>query len=226
MSIEEIIDKYFKEENGFGSYKNIAIELFKQTIAILNEFNVDYFLISGTLLGHIRHQGLIPWDDDIDLLVDSRIINHLPKIYEKYKTLSFLCKHKITKVCFSNQGKEIQGNPHNWKDHILNRGGRYNWPFVDLFPYEIQKNEIRFFNKKWDLDQFFPAQKVMFLDINCCIPKNSDYFLRENYGPDYMIKLKSSWYSHKTEKSLVCQTINYEELMNRNKNIETNTSGS
>lgn len=128
-----------KNEEGFGQYKNVAIELLKKTISILNEFDINHCLISGTLLGYVRHDDFIPWDDDIDLLVDETLIDKLDLISEKYPEINLFkgTKYDSTKICFSD-GMEIPENENviEWRKKAV-KGDKYCWPFIDLFTYEV-----------------------------------------------------------------------------------------
>lgn len=50
-------------------YKSKLIAVFKAFIKVCEQYQLQYFCIGGTLIGAIRHQGLIPWDDDIDVVM-------------------------------------------------------------------------------------------------------------------------------------------------------------
>ena len=130
---------HFSESYGFGEYKSQAIKLLKTTIDILNEFDINHFLISGTLLGYVRHNDFIPWDDDIDILVDESILTKKELIVQKYGNINifFRTKFDSVKICFSN-GLEIPDG--NWKDKAVQglfpMEKKYCFPFVDMFIYE------------------------------------------------------------------------------------------
>ena len=49
--------------------RKIEIEILKSYIAFCEEHNLRYFFAGGTLVGAVRNQGFIPWDDDIDVVM-------------------------------------------------------------------------------------------------------------------------------------------------------------
>lgn len=70
MSIEEV-KKYIL---------NILIDFDE----FCTNYNLDYSLAGGTLLGAVRHKGFIPWDDDIDVYMPRKDYEFLLKKYNKW----------------------------------------------------------------------------------------------------------------------------------------------
>ena len=50
-------------------YKYELLDLMKRTDKVLTQNGIRYFGVFGTCLGAVRENGLIPWDDDIDIAV-------------------------------------------------------------------------------------------------------------------------------------------------------------
>lgn len=59
------------------------LEMLIEIKKILYKENINFFLIGGSVLGAIRHNGFIPWDDDIDIAVYRKDFQKLEEILEK-----------------------------------------------------------------------------------------------------------------------------------------------
>ena len=63
--------------------KKIMVEILAYFDKVCRQNNINYSLIGGSLIGAIRHQGIIPWDDDIDVILSRDNYLKIIEILEK-----------------------------------------------------------------------------------------------------------------------------------------------
>ncbi len=68
------------ENNVQYATKEKLLEMFQWFHMYCEEHNLRYYAVGGTLLGAVRHQGFIPWDDDIDVAMPRNDYEKLKKI--------------------------------------------------------------------------------------------------------------------------------------------------
>ena len=71
------------DEETLKHLQQVELKILKYFIEVCEENDLTYFLYAGSLLGVIRHQGFIPWDDDIDVIMFREDFEKLNKIFEK-----------------------------------------------------------------------------------------------------------------------------------------------
>lgn len=83
----------------------VQYDILKEFDRVCKKYNLTYFLAYGTLLGAVRHNGFIPWDDDIDTIMPYADYLKLMKIPQtEWKSPYFLqnsSTDKEWKICFS-----------------------------------------------------------------------------------------------------------------------------
>jgi ABC-type glycerol-3-phosphate transport system permease component len=86
-----IINRSFDKKSSIGlpsnmSVFNVGMNSTERTMlltllsvfdSIMETSNMTYFLYGGSLLGALRHGGIIPWDDDIDVWINKSQSLHL-----------------------------------------------------------------------------------------------------------------------------------------------------
>ena len=77
--------KQYKEYDDITLKKiqKVELEILKDFMDICDRHGLDYFGIAGTGIGALRHQGFIPWDDDIDVAMPRDDFEKLLTLVEK-----------------------------------------------------------------------------------------------------------------------------------------------
>ena len=60
---------YEKQLDMLRQLQLLELEILLEVDRVCKKHNITYYLGEGSLLGAIRHNGFIPWDDDIDILM-------------------------------------------------------------------------------------------------------------------------------------------------------------
>lgn len=119
------------------------LEIAKEIKRVCIENDIDYFLDGGTLIGAIRHQGFIPWDDDLD-------IGMTRANYERFLELAPVCLGEgyLLQSVFTDNGygaafSKVQKRGTRYVEARASRAHKLSGIYVDVFPFDRCPNDLK-----------------------------------------------------------------------------------
>lgn len=155
--------------------------------------NINYFACAGTILGAVRHKKIIPWDDDLDVIVN---INERDKLTNTVFPELIKRGYKIERGNITNNYRVLKYNT--------------KYPFMDVFfykdygkyiiPYSIYYGMI--YPKEVYLKKkvIYPLKRYKLGNIEVQGPNNPVKYLKQIYGRNVMTEVAGTFFDHNTFK--------------------------
>ena len=189
---EEVICGY-KVSRKMKQIWAVQLDLAKQLKRVCEKYNLRYFMYAGTLIGAIRHNGYIPWDDDFDIIMPRADYNKLKLIaQEEFRSPYFFQTNENTPAFFSGNlsrlrnsnttaveywDVERKGNWGIWIDIIA-----FDYLYTDSLKRRKQLEQISYYQRLnliktygtnfWGYHDLTMAQKEVYAEIAAASDRN------------------------------------------------------
>lgn len=108
--------------------QSILLSMYKDIKEVLDRHGIRYYGIFGTALGAIRHNGIIPWDDDIDLAIFEEDLPAIGKYLREELDTSKYYYHEPT----ADTHPHLVFRDPDFENSLKNK----TVPFIDFFVIE------------------------------------------------------------------------------------------
>lgn len=165
-------------------------QIMKDVHEVFEYKNFLYWIDSGTLLGAVRHKGIIPWDDDLDICIREEDVKKFETLIPLFNALDYAVKpwffgFKI----FPNSGKkQKEGCNYPFLDVVVTHEQNGRWYYKN-FPNYYRDGD-KFFMKN---DELFPLRKYAFGKFFVYGPQNPTEQLLSMYGKRYLDLGVQTW---------------------------------
>ncbi len=193
-------------DNMPSDYVHTLYQIMKDIHDVFTTYNIEYWIQGGTLLGAVRHKGLIPWDDDIDInikLKDEALFLALKPIFEKLGYYYHLAIGKNTAVRFYSIVSPIQNFTRTpCVDVFLTKDNEDNT--ISYYPgHGFSREGKPIFITK---DELYPLKEYQFGPIKIIGPNNPYPYLNASYGTEWQeYAIKWNHLSNECEKVLLTE---------------------
>lgn len=150
-------------EDQLKQVKNEILIIQKEFHRICEKYNIRYFLFYGTLLGAVRHQGFIPWDDDCDVGMMREDFDKFKKVYRNELSSRFFFQDRETDPAWTKKIIKIRSNALTVIEESEKGDEPYHHGvFVDIFVFDYYPDSAKkTFKSLYDFLQLKAKRKLL-----------------------------------------------------------------
>lgn len=119
----------------------LQLEILKDIDKICTEHHLTYYMVGGTLLGAVRHNGFIPWDDDIDIAMYREDYNKIQKILISNMSDKYFVQNFYTDRYYTRYIAKVRLKGTRQVEKGLAEVDSHKGVYVDIFPLDYVKKK-------------------------------------------------------------------------------------
>ncbi len=186
-----VVEEMYQEKESLNRLHQIQKNILRFFIKLCDENGLIYYMFYGSLLGVVRHDGIIPWDDDIDVVMPRKDLEKFLKIIKKAGSLQYSIEDIDNgDDCYYGGYVKLVDNMttkivlENWNHKCHNAVG------IDIFPLDYIPEDSR--KRNHILKEITKNQELLFAKV---YGKNRYDYARLNKEKWKNVKIKSLFYS-------------------------------
>ena len=114
----------------------VNLDLYLEFARICEKNDLKYFAYAGTVLGAIRHQGFIPWDDDMDVCMPRPEYEKFLQIAPKELTGPYFLQTPFTNPCYYKTLARLTNVQTTRIPPFFKHSGEFHGLMLDIFPLD------------------------------------------------------------------------------------------
>lgn len=140
-------------ENSLRKAQLLQLDIAKEIKRVCEKNAIPYFFIAGTLLGAVRHQGFIPWDDDLDIGMLRSDYETFIKVCKDDLDDRFFLQNWETDKYFGLPFSKVRLNNTHYVERNSAKVRAHDGIYVDIFPFDNVPDDKRL-QKKHDRETY------------------------------------------------------------------------
>ena len=186
---------------------DVVIKVYALGRAISKVFEANdlhYWTSGGTTLGAVRHGGLIPWDDDLDICIldknEDKFVNHVvPTLESVYR---MVCQESMFGYRLFHETNSQE---------LIDTYGNHHYPFCDVFVMSANGKDVTcahrgakalYPKEKYKLANVLSPQLQTFGDFQLRVPQHPEEYLTKYYGDQWHKVAWTQDYDHVTRENV------------------------